>query len=270
MNQRKINILIVFLVTLLFLVVYLNQAILINGPGESAVIFKPFNGGIDKKIVMKEGVFVIWPWNTAYRFSNREKLVNDTLNIIVKNGVTLSVRVNYRYYPIIDSLAIIFSKFGENYVDVFVKPEVLYAVHERFASRNPEEIYSLELDSLKIESQKSSLDRVIKGNVLISDVLILDIKLPIHIVEAIENKLRDEELCKQYDFKITIAEKEKKIKLIEAQAIKITQDTINSGLTNKFLQFKQIDAIQKLSISPNAKTIIIPNGNKSQILLSAQ
>jgi regulator of protease activity HflC (stomatin/prohibitin superfamily) len=269
-SQRRINIIIALLVVLLLVVIYYNQIVMVNGPGQASIVFRPYNGGIDKKTTHGEGVYFICPWDTSYEFNVREQAVNDTLSVLVKDGVNVRVRVNYRYYPIKDSLPVIFKRFGADYLSVFVKPEVLYAVRERVSGMMPEEIYSSRLEQLKIEAKENSLRRVAQGHISISDVLILDIKLPPKVTESIENKLRAEQLSKEYDFKISIAQKEKTIKTIEAQAIKIAEDTIGKGLSDRYLQFKQIEALDKLSRSPNAKTIVMPNGSRNPLVVPGQ
>lgn len=270
MKQRKINIIIGCLVFLLLFVMMFDRIFYINGPGESAVIYKPFSNGVDKKAIYREGIYLTFPWNTVYKFNIREQMVNEISHIIVKNGVTVSVQFNYRYYPIHDSIGVILQRYGQNYLDIFVKPEIIYAVRERISGLTPEELYTLKLDSLKISAYESSLSNLREGNVIVSDVLILDLKLPPTVVAAIEEKLQEEQRSKLYDFKIQIAEKEKRIKIIDAQAIKIAQDSINKGMTPGFLRYKQIDAMLNLSTSPNAKTIVVPQGADNPYILDAK
>ena len=261
MSQRKANILILILTILLVFMLVFDRIFMINGPGTASVVYKPLDNGVDKNLVYREGVYMIAPWNNMYQFNVREQMVEESLKIMVKNGVTVKIRINYRYYPIQDSLGAIFQKYGPDYHKVFVKPEILFAVRERMSGFSPEEIYSLKLDELKLSAFEHSATNLHEGNVMVSDVLILDIELPPFVVGAIESKLREEQKSEEYDFKIEIALKEKQIKIIEAEAIQAAQFTINSGLTPQYLRYKQIEAMQKLSTSPNAKTLIMPQGD---------
>lgn len=243
---------------------------MMNGPSTYSVMYRPFNGGINMNETFGEGVYLIWPWNTPYQFNTREQLVDDTLHVMVTNGVTVTVRVNYRYFPLKDSLPEIFRKYGPDYLNVFIKPEILFGVRDLLSSMKPEDIYSFKLDSAKTQALRRAKEELQVGNVCISNILILDIKLPPHVVEAIESKLREEQLAQQYNFKIDIANKEREIKRIEASSIKMAQDTISKGLSQPYLQYLQIGAMQELAKSPNAKTIIIPQGtgNGSPIILN--
>ncbi len=270
MDQRRINILIALLCTLLFFVIFIDKIVMLNGPSTASIIYKPFTGGVSVETVYGEGVYFVWPWNTAYQFNTREQLVDDTLHIIVNNGVTVSVRVNYRYFPVKDSLPVIFRKYGTDYLKVFVKPEIMFGVREMLSGMRPEDIYSFKLDSAKEACLAKSKLALAKGNVSISNILIVDIKLPPNVVAAIERKLSEEQLSQEYDFKIDIARKEKTIKGIEASSIKMAQDTISNGLSGKYLQYLQIEALHDLSKSTNSKVIIMPSDKSNPILLNGQ
>ncbi len=244
MSQRKINIIITFLFTLLLFVVSFDRIVNVNGPATSAVIFRPFSGGIDTRHVYGEGLYFVWPWNTIYKFNTREQLVEDTLFIVVKNGVTIKAAINYRFRPVVDSLPRIFQQFGANYNEVFIRPELATAVREIISDYTPEEIYTDQVERTKAQAIDTAKYILKKGNVILASLMITEIKLPPKVVAAIEKKLQQEQLKQEYSFKIAIADSEKMIKVIEAQAIRMAEDTINSGLTQEYLQFKQIEALQ--------------------------
>ncbi|MCL6103898.1 MAG: hypothetical protein M1292_15680 [Bacteroidetes bacterium] len=68
------------------------------------------------------------------------------------------------------------------------------------------------------------------------------------------------------DFVIEKQKKESERLLIESEAIKKSQDILNSSLTDKLIQFKALDITKDLVKSPNAK-IIITDG-KSPVILN--
>jgi regulator of protease activity HflC (stomatin/prohibitin superfamily) len=59
-------------------------------------------------------------------------------------------------------------------------------------------------------------------------------------------------------------------KRVEAQGIADYQKIINTGLTNQQLQYEQIKAMQALSLSPNAKVIVMGKGNTPLIIEGKQ
>ena len=67
-------------------------------------------------------------------------------------------------------------------------------------------------------------------------------------------------------FVIEKQKKEAERVIIQAEATKKAQDIINSSLTEKQLQYNQIEMLRSLSTSPNSK-IIITDGSKSSVLV---
>jgi hypothetical protein len=84
-----------------------------------------------------------------------------------------------------------------------------------------------------------------------------------------EKKEAELEVAKQriaLNFVVEKQQKEAERLLIESEAIKKSQDILNSSLTDKLIQYKALDITKELVKSSNAK-IIITNG-KSPILLN--
>jgi len=97
--------------------------------------------------------------------------------------------------------------------------------------------------------------------ITLDDVNIKKISLPPIVTLAIENKLREDQLAKEYEFRL---ERER----LEADRLAIKSDGIsrfNSGiiptLTPELLRFKGIEATLELSSSPNSKVIVIGGGS---------
>ncbi len=84
-----------------------------------------------------------------------------------------------------------------------------------------------------------------------------------------EKKEAELEIAKQQialDFIIAKQKKESERLLIESEAIKKSQDILNSSLTDRLIKFKALDITKELVKSPNTK-IIITDG-KSPVILN--
>ncbi|MDN3546946.1 prohibitin family protein [Mucilaginibacter aquaedulcis] len=267
MSQRRINILLILLVSLLLLVVFIERFMVINGPATASILFRPFGGGVDKHAVYGEGIHFVSPWNSIYKFNTREQMVQETMHIMVQNGVTVSLLVNYRYTPLVDSLPAIFEHYGMAYDKVYINPEIVSTTSELLSQFTPEQIYTLKIDSIRTVALLNARERLIHGNILLGNLVISNIKLPKKVVTAIESKLQQQQLAIEYNYKIAIAEKERQIKIIDGQATQAVQGLVNRGLTPGYLQYKQIEALLKLSTSPNAKTIVLPKDANTPLIL---
>ena len=85
-------------------------------------------------------------------------------------------------------------------------------------------------------------------------------KLPAKLEEAIEQKLKEEQLSLQYRYKLDRERQEAERRIIEAQAKADANRILNASLTDKILKDKGIEATLELAKSPNTKTVIIGGG----------
>ena len=123
----------------------------------------------------------------------------------------------------------------------------------------------IELDALRnqgIEDEIEALTRVkVEAKYLTLDaILIRDVTLPQTLRTAIEQKLKQEQESLEYEFKIDKARKEAERKEIEAKGISEFQKIITRTITPQLLKWKGIEATQEIAESPNAKVVVIGNG----------
>ncbi len=83
---------------------------------------------------------------------------------------------------------------------------------------------------------------------------------------TIEGKINAEQEAQKMQYVWQKEEQEAERKRVEAQGIADYQRIINTGLTDKQLQYEQIKANLKLAESQNAKVIIMGRGNTPVIL----
>ncbi|GAA4399085.1 hypothetical protein GCM10023187_10440 [Nibrella viscosa] len=101
----------------------------------------------------------------------------------------------------------------------------------------------------------------------VESVLLKSIVLPLGLTKAIEEKLEAEQDAQRMQFVLDKERQEAQCRIIEAEGIRDSQKIINEGLTPMLIQFKSIEAFNKLSTSPNSK-VIITSGD-TPFLLSA-
>jgi regulator of protease activity HflC (stomatin/prohibitin superfamily) len=87
-----------------------------------------------------------------------------------------------------------------------------------------------------------------------------NVQYPKAISDAVENKLKAEQLLLEKETQKLIAIKDAEIELAKAIGIKKAQLEINRSLTPNYLQYKAIEAQEKMALSPNNTTIYIPVG----------
>lgn len=168
--------------------------------------------------------------------------------------------MSIRFRPVISEVGTIHQTIGLNYTEVVVLPEVRSAARQIIGRYDPEELYSTKRDFIQDEIYNNVKQRLAEKNIYLDAILIRGIELPPNIKMAIEQKLKQEQESKEYEFRIEKETKEAERKRIEAQGIKDFQDIVSEGISDKLLRWKGIEATLDLAKSQNSKVVVIGQG----------
>ena len=245
---------------LIALLLFGSRMFLIIDAGERGVIFRPYTSGLDRDNIFSEGFHIVAPWNKMYVYNVREQQREETMDVLDKNGLSINMDVTVRFNPSFDKIPALHERFGTNFINVLVVPEVRSSVRQVAGRYTAEEIYSTkrqEVESSIIEETRKTLG----GNFIdMRALLIRSINLPIQIKGAIESKLTQEQEALAYEFRLTREGSEAERKRIEAQGISDYNKIISASLTANILQQKGIDATLELAKSGNSKIVVIGAG----------
>lgn len=262
-NLPNINFSKYLLPILLFLflfVVLSNTTFVTIDPGEKGVKFKRFAGGIEKEKIYDQGFKVVMPWDKMIVYDVRTEEANDEMSVLSKNGLTIDVELSYRYMPMPDKIGYLHDEIGTDYHERIITPEIRSATREVIGKYLPEELYSTKREAIQEEIFERTRDQVGKKYIIIDKVLVKEVSLPPKLKQAIEQKLEEEQMAFQFDFKLDRERKEAERKIIEAQAKADANKILNASLTDKILRDKGIEATMTLASSPNAKVVIVGGG----------
>ena len=98
---------------------------------------------------------------------------------------------------------------------------------------------------------------------MVEDVLLKNVVLPEALTKSIQEKARAEQDSARMEFILLKESQEAKRKAIEAEGIADFQRTVSEGITPSLLQWKGIEATEKLAKSDNSKIVIIGNSKDS-------
>ena len=128
------------------------------------------------------------------------------------------------------------------------------------------EIFRLVMKQLNFIFKTVEEDFLARGLIL-EQLLIRNISLPTSIKASIEEKIRAEQESQKMQFVLMKEKQEAERKRVEAQGIADYQRIINTGLTDKQLEYELIKAYKELSLSQNAKVIVL-NGKNTPLMLN--
>jgi len=263
MDNRKLLPIVVITVIALIVVVGLSSSIFYTiQSNERAVIFKKFSGGLDKQNVIQPGFNVKAPWNDLYVYDVSENQAEETMDVLEKNGLSISVDISVRFHPMYEKIGEIHETFTRDYVNRLVIPEVRSTVRQVMGRFTAEEIYSTKRSEVE-QAIITETERVLgneNNNIQMKALLIRSINLPAKIKTAIESKLQQEQEALAYRFRLDRETSEAERKRIAAEGESAANKIINNSLTDALLKMRGIEATLKLAESPNAKIVVIGQG----------
>lgn len=262
MDNKKLVPFIVILIVAIFSIIYLSSSIFLTiDAGERGVLFRKFGGGLDKDRIYTQGFVVKAPWNTMHVYNVREQKVEEKMDVLDKNGLSISVDVSVRFNPIYDRIGYLHENFGTDYISTLVIPEVRSTVRRVMGRFTAEEIYSTKRAEVEdaIISETGDILKQKNNNIDMKALLIRSINLPEQIKNAIELKLQQEQEALAYQFRLDKEKSEAERKRIAAEGEARANKIINSSLTKELLRMRGIEATTKLSESQNTKIVIIGN-----------
>ncbi len=268
-NRKYMPFLIIGIVVFIILISAFNRIFYRIEASERAVLFRSLSGILEKENIIGPGWNAKAPWNDIYIYEVSENKIEETMDVLDKNGLNISVDVTIRFHPKYGSIGTIHENFRGDYVQRLVIPEGRSTVRQVMGRYTAEEIYSTkrsEVEAAIKEETRIVLDA--PGNeVEMKSLLIRSIKLPEQIKMAIENKLKQEQEALAYQFRLNKEQSEAERKRIAAEGEATANKIINSSLTPELLQMRGIEATMEISNSPNAKVIVIGGGGNGLPLI---
>jgi prohibitin 1 len=260
MEKKRTTALLLIGVAILATVVLWSSISYTINTGEKGVIFRTFSGGLDKEKVYPQGFHLKWPWDKVFVYDVKIMEANGSMEVLSKNGLTISVDMSYRYKPMDEKIGFLHDAIGASYHDRIILPEIRSATRKVIGKYLPEELYSTKREAIQDEIFLQTAKALNSNYLLLDAVLIREVTLPEKIQAAIGRKLEQEQLSLEYEFKLESARKEADRQRIEAKGKAEANSIISASLTDKILVEKGIEATLKLAESDNAKVVVVGSG----------
>ena len=249
---------IILIIATLVVVVFWPRVVITIESGQAGILFTRFSGTkIDR--VYEEGLHIFSPLDKLYIYEVRKQVAFHEFDVISNKGLIIHLSLAVRYRPEYELLGILHQQIGPDYLNRVILPQIESVMRKQLGDYTAEEIYTNEA-GLLTNAILTALDEVGRNYVEVEDIIIRSIKLPPQMVDAIEQKLKQEEFMKSYEFRIDTAKKEAERLNIEAEGIKDYHAIIDQSLSESILRHKGIEATKELAESDNAKVVIIGSG----------
>jgi regulator of protease activity HflC (stomatin/prohibitin superfamily) len=195
-----------------------------------------------------------------------EQAGDDAIRVLTADGLEVIIDLTVLYRVIGQEAPRIVKETGLDYKDKIVRPLTRTKIRDNAVYFTAIELYSNKRDQFQNRIFKSIEDDFKKRGLILEQLLVRNITLPNNVKTSIEEKIKAEQEAQKMEFVLQKEKQEAERKRVEAQGIADYQRIMSSGLTDKQLQYEQIQVLKGLVTSPNSKVIVMGKGNTPVIL----
>jgi prohibitin 1 len=245
-------------IALVFALLSFAQAFTVIPAGHVGVV--DFFGVVSDN-TLKSGVNMVNPLARVIKFSVQTKEHKETMQVLSREGLTIGLEISVLYRLDADSAASVYKKIsGGNYEEIILIPQFRSVCRSVTASFQASALYSAERERLGIKIQEELAVIVAPRGIIVESTPLRNVALPQQLTDAIEQKQRADQESQRMEFILEKERKEADRKRIEAQGIADFQKIVATGIDERLLRWKGIEATEKLANSPNTKVIIVGAG----------
>jgi regulator of protease activity HflC (stomatin/prohibitin superfamily) len=153
----------------------------------------------------------------------------------------------------------VFQKVGSNYAEKIVEPTLRAAIRASTSSHTANALYTNARELVQQQIQDQLKAELAPRGVIVENILLRDVQLPAMLKSSIEAKQQAEQDALRMSFILQKETQEAQRKRIEAQGIADFQKIVAQGISPQLLEWKGIEATEKLATSANSKVVIVGN-----------
>jgi regulator of protease activity HflC (stomatin/prohibitin superfamily) len=191
---------------------------------------------------------------------------DDAIKVLTSDGleVTIDLSVLYRVNP--TEAGRMLREIGVDFEDKIVRPITRTRIRDNSVYYEAVALYSTKRDEFQARIFKTIETDFKKRGLILENLLVRNITLPASVKSTIEQKINAEQEAQKMQFVLQKEKQEAERKRVEAQGIADYQRIISMSLSDKQLQYEQIQAMKELAKSANSKIIVMPSKGTPIIL----
>jgi len=208
---------------------------------------------------LPEGIHVVNPLKSVQKLSVQTQSLKESANVPSNEGLILALDTSLLFRLDKDKAAYVYQSVGENYVEKIVEPTLRAAIRASTSAHTANALYTNARELVQQQIQDELKKQLDPRGVIVENVLLRDVQLPATLKGSIEAKQQAEQDALRMNFTLQKEKQEAERKRIEAQGIADFQKIVATGISAQLLEWKGIEATEKLALSTNAKVVIIGN-----------
>lgn len=208
---------------------------------------------------LPEGIHLVNPLKSVQKLSVQTQSVKESANVPSNEGLILALDTSLLFRLNKDKAAEVYQKVGADYAEKIVEPTLRAAIRASTSAHTANALYTNARELVQQQIQDELTAQLAPRGVIVENVLLRDVQLPAMLKGSIEAKQQAEQDALRMSFILQKEKQEAERKRIEAQGIADFQKIVATGISPQLLEWKGIEATEKLAASSNAKIVIIGN-----------
>jgi regulator of protease activity HflC (stomatin/prohibitin superfamily) len=192
---------------------------------------------------------------------------DDAIRVLSADGLEVIVDLTVLYKVIPSEAPRLLKEVGTDYRNVIVRPVCRTMIRNNAVYYDAVSLFSTKRDEFQDKIFSTIEANFKERGLLLEQLLVRNITLPESVKAAIESKINAEQEAQKMTFVLQKERQEAERKRVEAQGIADYQKILNTGLSDKLLQYEMIKAI---STSQNTKLILMTNGKGLPIMVDTK
>ncbi len=218
-----------------------------------------------------EGIHLINPLKSVQKLSIQTQSLKESANVPSNEGLILALDTSLLFHLDRTKAADVFQKVGPNYVEKIVEPTLRAAIRASTSAHTANALYTNARELVQQQIQDELSTQLGARGMIVENVLLRDVQLPALLKGSIEAKQQAEQDALRMSFILQKEKQEAERKRIEAQGIADFQKIVAQGISPQLLEWKGIEATEKLATSANSKVVIVGNSrNGLPVILGPQ
>jgi prohibitin 1 len=209
--------------------------------------------------VLSEGIHLINPLKSVRKLSVQTQSLKESANVPSNEGLILALDTSLLFRLDRAKAAQVFQTVGDDYVVKIVEPTLRAAIRASTSAHSANALYTNARELVQQQIQDELTSQLAVRGVIVEAVLLRDVQLPAMLKGSIEAKQQAEQDALRMSFILQKEKQEAERKRIEAQGIADFQKIVAQGISAQLLEWKGIEATEKLATSTNSKVVIIGN-----------
>src|SRR5215468_1960294 len=209
--------------------------------------------------VLPEGIHLINPLKSVTKLSVQTQSRKESASVPSKEGLMLALDTSLLFRLDREKSAKVLQTVGEDYVEKVVEPELRSAIRGATAAHSSNDLYTNGRELVQQQIENDLKSQLAPRGVIVEAVLLRDVQLPALLKASIEAKQQAEQEALRMSFILQKEKQEAERKSIEAKGIADFQKIVAQGISPQLLEWKGIEATEKLASSSNTKVVVIGN-----------